>query len=71
MDRLTRALKVIDTISEWTGKLFSFLVLIMVFLEVRGDSEVRFWCSDYLELGANHTALRSAFHNGRGMGASN
>jgi len=35
MDRLTRALKVIDTISEWTGKLFSFLVLIMVFLEVR------------------------------------
>ncbi|MBA7513031.1 hypothetical protein ES705_05040 [subsurface metagenome] len=34
MDRLAKALKVIDALSEHTGKLFSFLVLAMVFFEV-------------------------------------
>jgi len=41
MDRLAKALKVIDTISQRTGKLFSFLVLAMVFFEV-GETIARY-----------------------------
>jgi len=34
MDRLTKALNIVDTISQHAGKLFSFLVLPMVFFQV-------------------------------------
>ena len=35
MTQLARALKFIDRMSEWTGKAFSFLVLAIVFIEIR------------------------------------
>lgn len=41
MDRLAKTLKVIDTISQRTGKLFSFLVLAMVLFEV-GETIARY-----------------------------